>query len=702
MLTRTLPAGRTLVATVTLLLAATGLRGGTINSNVPSPEAAAAHATITAYNGPATCVACHAGPARGAFNSLHYQWTAPTPDVPNIAGNAGKGELAFNTYCGSPTTSPRFTCASCHAGNGGTPSPVMTQQQLANVDCLMCHQQAYKRKYAGPFQQQTYTDYQGVAHTWNFPVEDAGGNFAYMPDEAGMGITAVQAAQGAHLPTRAACLRCHAGAAGTDGGKRGDLSSVSANPPLNSDIHLSSQGQNFTCQACHAFDHHRVIGRGLDLPSNDHPERLDCTRCHSSRPHDDVSRDNHAAHVACQACHIPLYAKDISTEVERNWLVPVWNAGLFSGQGGYKAEEPRGQNLVPSYKFFNGTSQVYAIGQAAVYNAAADVYEMGLPYGSPADHWARLYPMKEHWSRSARHDATGQLIPHSTFKFFVTGDFNRAVADGMAAVGLSGSWTTVRVHTYQTINHGVEPADNALACGKCHASLSGGPVRMNLAQLGYALKGPTTQICVQCHGQEPSMSFTNVHNKHVNDKKYDCVWCHSFTRPERNLRLPSGQDADADGVVNAFDNCPNTSNHDQADIDRDGIGDVCDGDDDNDGYADASDNCPLLHNPDQADQDGDHVGNVCDDCWSTPAGSPVDAHGCPLPVPGDFDFDTDVDQTDYAHLQLCQSGTGGTILTGCSDADLNHDGSVNTTDVTVFAQCMSGPDIPGQPNCTGM
>jgi uncharacterized protein YfaS (alpha-2-macroglobulin family) len=28
------------------------------------------------------------------------------------------------------------------------------------------------------------------------------------------------------------------------------------------------------------------------------------------------------------------------------------------------------------------------------------------------------------------------------------------------------------------------------------------------------------------------------HDKHVKDKKYDCSWCHGFSRPERGLTMP--------------------------------------------------------------------------------------------------------------------------------------------------------------------
>ncbi len=378
-----------------------------------------------------------------------------------------------------------------------------------------------------------------------------------MPDESKMTLSLVEAAQTAGPTTRATCLRCHANAAGSDGAKRGDLSSVTVSPPLSSDIHMSPQGEDFTCSECHDAGDHRVSGRGLDLRPNDSDEKSDCTTCHTDRPHDDYnarngeSRDVHAGRVACQTCHIPTYAKDVSTELERDWLEPEWWPGAFGGQGGWKPAEVRASNVIPSYDWFDGTSEVYLLGQAPSRNADGE-YEFGVPLGDVNSPGARIFPLKEHRSISARHDATGQMIPHSTEVFFRTGDFAAAVASGMEQVGLTGSYTLVPVHTFQTINHGVAVEDQALACASCHADTGGGgddddgaasrlanAPRMDLVGvLGYELNGPASAVCTQCHEPEEAEGFYELHEKHVREEGYDCAWCHTFSRPDRGLERP--------------------------------------------------------------------------------------------------------------------------------------------------------------------
>lgn len=508
-------------------------------------SASAGHDSITSYDGPATCVACHRTEAEEMHGSVHYQMSGPTPNVTNILGTAGKNDGAFNTYCGTIETSRWATCAGCHAGYGQRPLPDATTEQLNNIDCLMCHQDEYARIAAGPYEFLPAVDENGQPRTIRVPIEDENG-FFFMPDEDKMAITPLEAARTVHATTRTTCLRCHAGASGSDGGKRGDLSSVTANPPLSSDVHMSPDGEDFACSVCHDAGGHLVRGRGLDLRPNDVAERFTCESCHTDRPHGDYDpvrgerRDVHAAKVACQSCHIPTFAKDISTEMERDWLHPFYSPTACGGQGGWKPEEIRKSNVVPTYEWFDGTSEVYKLGQVPTQNAAGE-YALGVPLGNVSTPDAKLYPMKEHLSITALHNSSGQLIPHSTFTFFTTGDFDLAVQEGMNQVGMNGSYSIVPVHTYQTINHGVEVKDNALQCGDCHHEdrYDGGPPRLDLqADLGYALKGPETQVCSQCHESENPEGFDETHKEHVREKQFDCSWCHTFTRPDRNLTTP--------------------------------------------------------------------------------------------------------------------------------------------------------------------
>jgi hypothetical protein len=146
--------------------------------------------------------------------------------------------------------------------------------------------------------------------------------------------------------------------------------------------------------------------------------------------------------------------------------------------------------------------------------------------------------MKEHRSVSAQLDASGEMIPHSTFEFFTTSSFDQAVVEGMLREGMQGTYTLTNVHTYQTINHGVEDDSNSLNCGECHQAYNnnGFRPRMDLTgELGYSLKASAQQVCTECHEEKEKKGFKVIHKKHVKDKKIDCGACHDFSRPERGL-----------------------------------------------------------------------------------------------------------------------------------------------------------------------
>jgi len=638
---------------------------GTITDN-DFTSAAQAHATMTTYDGPQTCIACHASQALAMHGSVHYQQNGPTDFVTNIAGLAGEGPagkpsgvnavIGINTYCGTHENSPRFTCAGCHVGNGrfpktpgelaglgnGTaPTPsnlnAAQLQELANIDCLTCHQQTYKRfpdwtaggagftdltllnvaldsnglLIPAPGQSVTRTGLAGIPNvdpnTLDFMFRPSGAPGSLIPLPAGapqgpMTLTTEQAAQQVHATTRQSCLNCHAGAGGANGAKRGDLSTLNAaSTDNNLDRHMSmgAGGSNMTCSSCHNVNDasgnsiHRVRGRGLDLRANDHATRFTCDSagCHNaSTVHNSVTNGatfaRHVNKVACQTCHIPGYGKGVATEIARDWQKPHVTQTACNGRGGWLPEETKSSTatppvpVMPSYQWFDGTSQVYYLGEsladtptkplpaniATLFSmpAGTSAYVMGRPNPNPdnattrvtgaGNNAAKIYPMKEHWGKLARNTANNTLVPHSTFEFFRTGSFCRGVAVGLGMnadtacgtgqnTGVPSGAQVVPVHTYQTINHGVEPRANALGanntCGTCHdvaisGFTTGKPLRMFLERdMGYAVtrsgitvgaNGTVTCSNIGCHGGETG-NFTNIHSR-SNHRNAGCNACH--------------------------------------------------------------------------------------------------------------------------------------------------------------------------------
>ncbi|HEX6165048.1 MAG TPA: PKD domain-containing protein, partial [Vicinamibacterales bacterium] len=72
------------------------------------------------------------------------------------------------------------------------------------------------------------------------------------------------------------------------------------------------------------------------------------------------------------------------------------------------------------------------------------------------------------------------------------------------------------------------------------------------------------------------------------------------------------QDTDRDMRLDIVDTCPVDADPRPFDFDGDGINNACDPDADADGLLNGADNCPFAANPDQADSNGDGHGDLCD------------------------------------------------------------------------------------------
>jgi hypothetical protein len=133
-------------------------------------------------------------------------------------------------------------------------------------------------------------------------------------------------------------------------------------------------------------------------------------------------------------------------------------------------------------------------------------------------------------------------------------------------------------------------------------------------------------------------------------------------------------DSDNDGIPDAQDNCPNTSNNDQLNNDNDAQGDACDIDDDNNGIPDSMEigdpqaptDTDADGTPDYHDFDNDNDG--VDDLVEI---------GADPNNPLDVDDDGTPDYMDADTI----AGTAG---------DINGDGEVNVVDLLLLQQAVIG------------
>lgn len=421
------------------------------------------------YEGTKTCLACHRESAENFFHSQHYQWKGDAPSIVNANGKKLGKMNTFNDFC----TSPRGNwigfvknsrgetisrgCSACHAGLGLEPSEKMSEQQLENIDCLICHAAGYRRDL----------------------YEDGKGGFVFKPilwkNQEGLDSVSKRISK----PTRVMCLRCHSASGGGPNYKRGDIEYVLANPPRTHDVHMASEGKNMQCVECHAGDKHRVVGRGTDLSGTDSPGKtLSCEKCHQV-PHKNAVLNKHSDTVNCTVCHVPKFAREEATDMFRDWSTPR----RHEESDKYEASITLEKNVTPVYAWFNGTTKAQLPAEPANMLPDGTVGIM-IPQGNRDDPKAKIFAFKKHRGKLPMLTDSKWIVPITVEHFFANGEIDPAIRSSAKEMY---NLTTIKYQWVETtrfmgIFHGVQPKDKALKCMDCHGATG----VMDWKALGYA------------------------------------------------------------------------------------------------------------------------------------------------------------------------------------------------------------------------
>lgn len=434
-----------------------------------------------------TCLECHEDAASDIMKTGHWTWM----DLQHVHG---KGLVArgkrntFNNFCVSIAENwPR--CTSCHIGYGWKDDSFNFYDQ-SRVDCLTCHDTTgdYHKQKNAPSGAGMPAGYTGIEKFDKKPVD------------------LVKVAQNVGMPNRKNCLNCHAFGGGGNNVKHGDLDKSLNMPDVSLDIHLATDGQDFSCQDCHTTNQHLIKGSNKTVTPgvsiSNIATTVSCTDCHEEDLHSGENGDalnSHVSRVACQTCHIPDFARKYPTKMSWDWseaqnpknLPKDQQVVKKDGAPSYIAKKGRfiyEKNVKPVYAWYNGTGGAYHAGQKI---DPKEVTKLAFPLGSKDDGNSRIMPFKVHSGKQLYDTKNLYLLAPKLFPsgqnkaeaYWKSYDWKRAAkaAEKTSGLAFSGEYGFTETVLYDPINHMVTNTDRALTCNDCH----GANGRLDWKALGY-------------------------------------------------------------------------------------------------------------------------------------------------------------------------------------------------------------------------
>lgn len=432
------------------------------------------------------CLTCHEDAAESIQGTAHWNWLGDKVVVPGHKGERriGKKDL-INNFCIGIRTNEK-SCSGCHISFGWK-SGHFDFSRKDQIDCIACHDGTgdYVKKIAG----------EGKADEEDW----------------------TKLAQSVAPTSVRTCGTCHFNGGGGEAVKHGDLDESLLTADKSLDVHMAKDGLAFTCSTCHRGDEiaHHMKGR-MPSVSVDSKNMVTCEQCHGPAPHgqdfvfrtgseragtshfaagaeklwpwQSMRRNWHARRIACQTCHIPEFARVESTRMTWDWS----KAGRHHADGrpvmefdndgnlvywGIKGAFTYGKNVVPVYRWWNGTSGRYLLGDKF---DPSKVLTLNPPLGGPDDPASKIWPFKLHQAKQPYDPVNDILIqphlsgPKGSGAFWADWNWDVAARQGMKAAGLpySGQIAFARTDMYWPTTHMVAQGSQGLKCIDCHSRRS--------------------------------------------------------------------------------------------------------------------------------------------------------------------------------------------------------------------------------------